>query len=407
MPEAGVGVRRRARGGLTRAGLARSKLGRRIGLPLLALLLSFGAAGTGASSAGEEHAGLGGAARDAVPLGLPPLPLPPAPQEVIALGRALFFDTRLSVNGTMSCGLCHWPEAAYSENQSARAVGLFGAPLSRHPPSLYNVAYQRFLFWDGRESRLETQIFSPLLARDEMGMPSAGALLDAIDAIPDYHDAFRRLMGGPPSLDRLGAAIAAFERSLLSGNSPFDRWFYGGEQGAMDGAAVRGFRLFTGKAGCASCHTIGAHDALFTDGAFHDTGLVYAEMKARGAAEVELGGGLATTLDPVATGLGGAGAPDPGRFAITRDPRDRFAFKTPSLRNAALLAPYMHDGSLPTLDAVIDFYDRGGGGSPDQDPRVHPLHLSAAEKSDLRAFLEALTGTPPGPPPGGAGRAAH
>jgi cytochrome c peroxidase len=335
-----------------------------------------------------------------VPLGLPPLPLPPAPAEMIALGRALFFDTRLSVNDTMSCGLCHQPEAAYSENQSARAVGLFGAPLPRHPPSLYNVVYQQKLFWDGRESRLETQILSPLLAPDEMGMPSAGYLLDRLDSIPEYHAAFRRVFGGPPTLDRLGAAIAAFERSLLSGNSPFDRWFYGREDNALSEAAIRGFSVFTGKGGCAACHPIGAHDALFTDGAFHDTGLVYAETHDTAAGTVSLGGGLTTRIDAEALGIGLHFTPDPGRFAITHDPRDRFAFKTPSLRNVARLAPYMHDGALPTLAAVIEFYDRGGGQSPDQDARIHPLHLSAGEKADLLAFLEALTGTPaPSPPP--------
>lgn len=362
------------------------------GALLILLLLAFAGA-----VKGEEPAASGPAR---VPLGLPPPPLPPAPAEVVALGRALFFDARLSVNGTMSCGLCHMPEAAYSENQSARAVGLLGAPLPRHPPSLYNVAYQRLLFWDGRESRLETQILSPLLSPDEMGMPSAGYLLDRLDSIPEYHDAFRRLFGGPPSLDRLGAAIAAFERSLLSGNSPFDRWFYGHEEGALDQSAIRGFGLFTGKGGCAACHLIGPHDALFTDGAFHDTGLVAAEARKEGTAEpVALGGGLTTRLDPEALGLGAPPPPDPGRFAITHDPRDRFAFKTPSLRNVARLAPYMHDGSLPTLAAVIDFYDRGGGGSPDQDPRVHPLHLSAREKADLIAFLEALSGDPAPSPP--------
>jgi cytochrome c peroxidase len=334
----------------------------------------------------------------AVPLGLPPLPIPPASPALIALGRALFFDTRLSANDTMSCGLCHLPEDGYSENQTARAVGIYGATLKRHPPSLYNVVYQTLLFWDGRETALETQIFSPLLAADEMGMPSAGFLLARIDSIPAYHEAFRIIFGAPPSLDRLGAAIAAFERSLLCGNSPFDRWFYGHDPRALDAAAIRGFTVFTGKGGCSACHRVGRDDALFTDGALHDTGLAYAERqraaRERPGAMVVLGGGLESRIDPVALGIGVRDSADLGRFAITHDPRDRDAFKTPSLRDVAELAPYMHDGSLPDLAAVIDFYDRGGGGSPTQDRRIFPRHFTPGEKADLLAFLAALSCAP-------------
>ncbi len=311
---------------------------------------------------------------------------------LIALGRKLFFDRRLSFAGTMSCGMCHIPEQGFTNNQLRTPIGTQGRSLRRNAPALFNVAYERRLFRDGREFSLETQVLGPLVEPREMANPAIGLVLERIRSLPDYRGRFEALFGGPATPDRLGAAIAAYERTILSANSPFDRWYYGGEQEALSEAARRGFALFTGRAGCVACHAMGEGSALFTDFSFHNTG-VDARRETPAELRVQLAPGLFTLLPrQVVESVGEPTERDLGRFEITLDPADLHRFKTPSLRNVALTAPYMHDGSFSTLEEVVRFYDRGGGTLPGKDPLLRPLGLSEADIGDLVAFLKSLTG---------------
>ena len=326
-----------------------------------------------------------GAASDA--LGLPAVTV--QPPELVALGRRLFMDRRLSANGTMSCGMCHVPEQAFSHNGTATAVGLNGKSLRRNAPSLLNVAFQERLFHDGRESILEKQVLAPLLAADEMGNQTVQEVLDRVAALADYAQSFERAFAGPPSVDTLARAIAGYERTLISGGSRFDRWRYAGEP-ALDAREQRGFSLFTGKARCSSCHTVGQYSALFTDGLFHNTGLPETPPKRH---HVQLAPGV--EIEVADADLRSVSEPwreDLGRFEVTGNEGDRRAFKTPSLRNVALSAPYMHDGSLMSLEQVVEFYDQGGGNAAGKDPLLHPLGLSLKDKQAIAAFLRTLTG---------------
>ena len=324
--------------------------------------------------------------------GLPPLPFPVPEAAQIALGRQLFYDRRLSHNNTLACASCHVPEQGFTSNELTTPVGIEGRSVRRNAPSLLNVGFSPRLFHDGRENRLEQQIWAPLLAANEMGNPAIGWLLEKIAALPEYRTAFG---GGPPDMLRLGEALAAYQRSLIAGDSAFDRWRQGGTELAP--AARRGFALFEGKAGCSGCHLVAAEGPLFTDHRWHNTGIGYRQsMLDRPAPEapVTVGPGLALpvkaqdraahTLEPVN---------DLGRYEVTGDPADRWRFSTPGLRNVALTAPYMHDGSLPDLAAVVAFYNAGGVPNEGQDPRIRPLGLSASEQADLVAFMESLTGS--------------
>lgn len=326
--------------------------------------------------------------------GLPPLPAGAGRDAAqVELGRKLFFDRRLSFNGVMSCAMCHVPEEGFTSNASKTAVGIEGRSLQRNAPTLLNVAWQDLLFHDGRETSLATQAWMPLLHADEMANPSIGFVLQRIRSLPDYDGLFERAFGGAgPGMESLGAALAAFESTLVAADSRFDRWRYGGDAAALTAQEQQGFALFTGKGRCSGCHTIGETGAVFADGGFHVTGAGHPKAP-EGAIVVPLAPGVQTVLQgPDLAGFPPAAAPDLGRFEITLDPADRYAFKTPTLRNVARTAPYMHDGSLATLEAVVDFYDRGGGTLGDKDARIGPLALSADEKNALVAFLRSLDG---------------
>ena len=335
----------------------------------------------------------GYAAHPAPPLGLPPLPAAAhAAPELIDLGRKLFFDRRLSANGTMSCAMCHVPEEGFTSNASRTAVGMEGRSLRRNAPALYNVIWQRALFHDGREKSLANQVWLPLLHADEMANPSVGHVLARIRGLPDYKGAFEASFAGHgPSRKHVGAAIAAFEATLVSGNSRFDRYWYGGDATALSNRELAGLELFRGQAGCATCHTIGARDALFSDGRYHITG---AGCVPRAASfVVPLAPGVSTELSDADLGSFTAHEqPDLGRFRVTHKPEHRHAFRTPSLRNVSRSAPYMHDGTLATLDEVIEFYDRGGGNIDGKSALLRPLALSKPDKRALVAFLKALDG---------------
>ena len=231
-----------------------------------------------------------------------------------------------------------------------------------------------------------------------MANPSLGHVIAKIAGFEDYRAPFDKAFGAGPSPDRLGAALAAYQRSLLSAGSPFDRWKYGGEAAALGARERQGFELFTGKAGCSSCHTIGEKSALFSDGAFHDTGYGWQREQERqgkgGLISVEIAPGVTTVItQDVARSVGDPPPADLGRYEVTKDPVDRWRFRTPSLRNVALTAPYMHDGKLRRLGEVIAFYNDGGVPHEGIDARIKPLGLEAQEIVALVAFLKSLTGS--------------
>jgi cytochrome c peroxidase len=332
-------------------------------------------------------------------LGLPPSPTPEdgaVSAEGIALGRKLFFDRRLSLNGTFSCAMCHIPEQGFTSNELKTAVGIEGRTVRRNAPTLYNSGHAKLLFHDGRETRLKHQAWGPLLAANEMGNPSIASVIEKIRRLDDYHGLFEAAFGRGPDMETLGIALASYQRALRSADAPFDRWYYGGDPQAVGDAVKRGFALFVGKGGCAGCHRIGPRHALFTDDDLHNTGVGYRESMAREPASRRVTAAPGVALEVPSALIRSVSDPPPsdlGRYEISQDPADRWKYKTPSLRNVALTAPYMHNGSLGTLAEVIDFYDGGGVDNPLLDTRIRPLGFSAQEKEDLLALLRALTGS--------------
>jgi len=332
------------------------------------------------------------------PLGLPAMEVPPdnpLTARKVALGRKLFFDRRLSPNGTMSCAMCHVPEQGFTAHELATPVGIEGRSVRRNAPTVLNAGWLKRLFHDGREISLENQVWGPLLAANEMGNPSIGYVIERIRALSDYGGLFEAAFDGKTvSAERIGAALASYERTLAAGNSRFDRWRYGREAAALDRQEQAGFAIFAGKGRCTACHLVGEKDALFADQAFHNTGVGWRRSSETAArTRVQLAPGVYAELDrQVIETFAEAPAQDVGRYEITLDPRDRWAYRTPSLRNVELTAPYMHDGSLPSLEAVIEFYDRGGIDNPEKSARIAPLSLSGEERAALVAFLKTLTG---------------
>jgi cytochrome c peroxidase len=296
-------------------------------------------------------------------LGLPSVPVPSEYEvtpQLVELGRELFFDASLSRNGAVSCASCHKPELAFS-NGEATGAGVDGQRKTRNVSSLLNVAYKGALFWDGASSSLESQAKFPMTHAAEMNLHYLDSVA-RVRAKTNYAERFRAMLGREPEFLDIARALASYERTLIAGESAFDRHVYGGEEAALTASARRGLQLFKGKAGCASCHSLGADSALFTDQRFHNTGV----------------------------GYDGETFADLGLGALT-DARNVGLFLTPSLRNVALTAPYMHDGSLATLEAVVAFYDQGGIANPGLDPAIRPLQLTGMERGDLVAFLRALT----------------
>lgn len=277
----------------------------------------------------------------------------PITADKVALGRNLFFDPRLSGSGAISCATCHNPGLAWGDGL-AKGLGHMGSPLGRHTPTILDVAFGEPYFWDGRAATLEDQAKGPLTSTKEMSM-SAERALPLLRSIPGYVDAFSRAYPGQAiSLDTIASAIASFERTVISNDAPFDRWVKGDDE-AISRGALRGFALFNGKANCAVCHSTWR----MSDDGFHDIGLHDAD---RGRAAIA-----------------------PGIVQLER------AFKTPTLRNINQRAPYMHDGSLPSLAAVIDHYDGGFETRSSLDTNIHRLGLTKQEKADLLAFLDTLT----------------
>ena len=351
----------------------------------------------GAAGLSADNAGASTPASVDPSLGLPPIEKMNGPKPTraqAALGEQLFFDRRLSFNRTISCAMCHVPAQGFTVNELATAVGIEGRTVKRNAPTLLNVAFLDVLFHDARENRLEQQVWSPLLAHNEMANPSIGYLIDNVKRWPEYRGRFEAAFDVEASMERVGQALAAYERTLLAGGSAFDRFYYGADVTALSDAAKRGFEVFRGKGRCVACHTFNNDYALFTDQALHNTGLGYlASMGSTGGRrQVEVAPGISVRYELAAVADASEIPPnDLGRYEVTEDPDDRWKYRTPSLRNVALTRPYMHNGSLSTLEDVIAFYD--GGGIPNEllDPLIQPLGLTAGERADLAKFLRSLT----------------
>ena len=344
------------------------------------------AAGTGAR--------LATAPDPAPPLGLAAMTIPldnPPSRAKVDLGRKLFFDRRLSFNRTLSCAMCHIPEQGFTQNEMRTPVGIEGRFVKRNAPSLYNVGYRQRLFHDGREFSLENQPWQPLLAENEMANPSVGFVIETLRDAADYRGLFEAAFGRGPGIETIGQALASYERSLVSAGSAFDRWYFGRDDQALGEDARRGFALFTGV-GCARCHTVATDHALFSDGAFHDTGIGYARamLGADGKlATVRLAPGVEVLPE---VSFARPAANDLGRYEATGKAEHRWHYLTPSLRNIALTAPYMHDGSLPDLTSVLRYYNEGAVPHAGLDPLLQPLGLTSSQLQDLESFLLALTG---------------
>ena len=341
-----------------------------------------------------------GQARDLVrairspPLGLPVMPIPAdnaVTEARIALGRKLFFDRRLSFNRTLSCAMCHIPEQGFTQNEMRTPVGIEGRFVKRNAPTLYNVGYRTRLFHDGREFSLENQVWQPLLKDNEMANPSVGFVIETLTNAADYQGLFQAAYGRGPGVETIGQALASYQRGLVSAASPFDRWYFGGESEAMGESARRGFTLFN-SVGCAACHTLQKGYALFSDDRFHDTGIGYARSM-HGPEPATSTVQLAPGVEIVPTvNFDTPQKNDLGRYEATGQSSDRWKYLTPSLRNVAVTAPYMHDGSMPDLASVLRFYNAGGIAHPDLDPLLRPLSLKQSQLNDLESFLRALTG---------------
>ncbi len=334
------------------------------------------------------------------PLGLPKVPQPKnntLSKEKINLGRKLFFDRRLSLNDTFSCAMCHVPEQGFASNELSMAVGIEGRSVRRNTPTIYNVAYASRLFHDGRDTNLENQVWGPLLARNEMANPSVGYVINKVKQIPDYKGLFEKAFDGEGvNMRTLSQAYASYQRTLLSADSAFDKWYFDKQDSALSDAGKRGFKIFSGKGKCTSCHLIESNHAIFTDNKMHNTGIGYNEsMGIRPKTElVTLAPGVTVEVDTALIDSVGEKPPaDTGLYEITQNPSDRWKYKTPGLRNVSLTAPYMHNGSLQSLGDVINFYKLGGVTNPLKDPLITPLDLTEQDQSDLVAFLKSLTGS--------------
>ena len=308
----------------------------------------------------------------------------------IALGRKLYFDTRLSSDGTVSCATCHDVSRGFTDHRNV-SEGVGDHLGRRSAPTTLNAALFQSMFWDGRAPTAEEQAKLPILNPIEMGHPDGAAAVKSIEADPSYAALFQKAYGRAPNYEDVGRAIATFERTLIFLDAPFDKYM-AGDTSAISPAAQRGLVLFGGKARCVSCHMLNPSNPLGTDNLFHNIGVSartrnFEDLARKGLAAVQQSSDQ-RALDNLAleTDLG-----ELGRFIVTRNRGDIGAFKTEQLRNVGITAPYMHDGSLRTLWDVVDHYNKGGETNPYLDGGIEPLNLSEAEIDDLVAFLFTLT----------------
>ena len=290
-----------------------------------------------------------------VPLGLPAIESPlanPLTAEKVALGKQLFFDKNLSADRSLSCASCHDPERGWSNGQPV-AAGVNGTLGTRNVPTIFNVALNRVQFWDGRVTSLERQALGPILNPIEMAMPSAEAVLQRIHQNDAYTRMFSAAVRDGVTINNVARSLAAFERTILTGDAPYDRFEAGDEQ-AMSDSAKRGWQIFQQKGKCIKCHK----PPNFTDISYHNIGV----------------------------GFNGK-QPDAGRYAVTKLKSNFGSFKSPTLRQLTKTAPYMHDGSMATIEEVVDYYDKGGNPNPQLSSEMKPLQLTKEEKRDLVQFL--------------------
>jgi len=337
-------------------------------------------------------------------LGLPPVPIPaenPQSPEKIALGDKLFNEKRFSLTGEVSCATCHDPKKAFTDSPLVTSEGINKLKGTRNAPTVINAAYFTSMFWDGRAASMEKQAELPITNPVEMGLPNLDPVLKVVREDPEYIKAFQKVFnktGNAVTIAEVMQAIAAFERTIVGGDSPFDRYYFGHDKTALNASAVRGFDVFLNKGRCVSCHTIEQDRALFTDNRFHnigvgvnriqaDIGTIVPRFLEADAKSEEVD--KAVLADPKVSEL--------GRFAVTNSLDEIGGFKTSTLRNVAITAPFMHDGSLKTLRDVVDHYNNGGVTDPKDHVNdflsggIRPLNLTDQEKTDLVAFLESLT----------------
>lgn len=340
----------------------------------------------------------------ATPVGLPPVPVPknnPITAEKVKLGDKLFHDTRFSSDGTVSCSTCHDRNKAFTDSPLLVSQGVKKLTGTRNAPTVINAAYMQSMFWDGREPDLEGQSAGPFINPVEMALPNHEPILKIVRSDAEYQALFKQafaVSGKQIEMKHVQQAIASFERTIISGDSPFDQYYFTGEKSAMNEKEVRGFKVFMQQGRCVSCHTISQTHALFTDSRFHNLGVGFARINSDVtslASAYRQAKRNAQQIDVEV--LSNKNVSELGRFAVTTESRDMGGFKTPTLRNIAKTAPYMHDGSLETLRDVVVFYNNGGR-VKESDPffdfqsgGIRPLDLSEEQIDDLVAFLEALT----------------
>jgi cytochrome c peroxidase len=337
-------------------------------------------------------------------LGLPPPRIPadnPQTPAKIALGDKLFHETRFSATGDVSCSTCHEEDKAFTDSPLKVSQGIRKLNGTRNAPTVINAAYFDLFFWDGRSPSLEDQALHPFVNPVEMALPDHEPILKIVRSDPAYAKAFQEVFGKSGdaiTMTEVTRAIAAFERAQIGGDSPFDRWFYGGQADALSDAQKRGYALFTNEARCVSCHVIEQTQAIFTDNRFHNVGVGINDIQDQVPALAgEFLHAKATLSEVDVKVLSDQRTSELGRFAVTRLLDELGSFKTPTLRNIALTAPYMHDGSLKTLRDVLVHYNNGGvtvKGKPVNDflsGGIRPLNLTDAQIDDVVAFLEALT----------------
>jgi len=338
------------------------------------------------------------------PLGLPAVIYPednPQTPAKIALGDKLFEDKRFSTTGKVSCSNCHAADKALTDSPLSVSEGIRGLTGTRNAPTVINAAYFKTMFWDGRSPSLEDQALHPFVNPVEMGLEDHEPILKIVRSDPDYVKAFKDVFGKSGeeiTMTEVTQAIAAFERTKVAGNSLFDRWYFAGETEALTPVQKRGFGVFANEGRCVSCHRIEQTQAVFTDNRFHNIGVGINNIQdevpdlAREFLKAE-----ATASEVDVKVLGDKRTSELGRFAVTRRLDDLGAMKTPTLRNVALTAPYMHDGSLKTLREVMVHYNNGG--VTQEGDRVNdflsggirPLGLTEEQIDDLVAFMDALT----------------
>lgn len=321
------------------------------------------------------------------PLGLPTLSIPadnPQSPAKIQLGHKLFLDHRFSADGSISCASCHQSDKGFADGLPL-AIGIKAQVGTRNSPTILNAAYYDKFFLDGRRDSLEQQVLNPFTNKIEHGLANHQLIIDIIKQDSDYKSRFKQVFAVQAeaiTIDHVAKSIASYLRTLIAGNSAFDRYLFGRDRSALSASAARGLKIFRRKGNCSNCHEISWDHALFTDNRFYNIGIGMQQLEA----ELDSLVNLATQKQQLTTQQ----RSELGRFNVTHIISDIGKFKTLTLRNISRTAPYMHDGSLDTLEQVVEYYDKGGDKNHFLDPAIYPLHLSDQEKTDLVAFMKAL-----------------